>query len=157
MPGIASKRAVSSSAIARRSSAGRRAGDDRERDLGADAADAQQVHEEVTFVRGGEAVELERVLADDEVRLDGQLVAAATEQRGRRLDQVADAVHVEDEARRREPGALAAQTRDHAATLRGAVAWQIATANASDACMFSTSMPRTSFTIRCTCAFSARP
>ena len=33
IPGIASKRAVSSSAIARRSSAGRRAGDDRERDL----------------------------------------------------------------------------------------------------------------------------
>ena len=50
MPGIASKRAVSSSAIARRSSARRRAGDDRERDLRPDAVDAEQVDEEVALL-----------------------------------------------------------------------------------------------------------
>ena len=41
IPGMASKRAASSSTIARRSSAGRRAGDDRERDLRPDAVHAR--------------------------------------------------------------------------------------------------------------------
>ena len=76
-----------------------RAGDDRERDLGPDAVDAQQVDEEVALLGGPEAVELERVFADVEVGLDGQLVAGAPQHRRRRLDEVADAVHVEDEAR----------------------------------------------------------
>ena len=51
MPGIAWKRAVSSSAIARRRSAGGRAGDDRERDLRADAVHGQQVREELAARR----------------------------------------------------------------------------------------------------------
>ena len=53
MPGIASKRARSSRAIARRSSARRRAGDDRERHLRADPGDAEQQLEELALV--GEA------------------------------------------------------------------------------------------------------
>ena len=85
MPGIASKRAVSSSAIARRSSRGRGAGDDRERDLRADAVHAQQVDEEVALARGGEAVELERVLAD----VRGTSRPSARRRRGEARDGVA--------------------------------------------------------------------
>ena len=85
MPGIASKRAVSSSAIARRSSAGVEPGDDRERDLRPDAVDGEQLHEELALVGVGEAVELQRVLADVQVRLDRHLAAAvARRERARR-------------------------------------------------------------------------
>ena len=48
----------------------RRAGHDGERDLGADPAHSEQVHEELALLCVGEPVELERVLADVEVRLD---------------------------------------------------------------------------------------
>ena len=58
IPGIASNRAVSSSTIARRSSADGRAGDDRERHLRPDAADRDQVLEQLALRRVGEPVEL---------------------------------------------------------------------------------------------------
>ena len=54
---------------------GRRAGDDRERDLRADAAHRQELHEELTLLGVGEPVQLERVLAHVEVRLDRHLGA----------------------------------------------------------------------------------
>src|SRR5215211_117920 len=100
----------------------RRPGDDRERDLRAHAVDAEQVHEQVTFLRRAEAVELERVLPNVQVRLYGQLVAVAPQHRRRRLDEVADAVHVENEPRGGQARTLAAKARDHAATRFGAVA-----------------------------------
>src|SRR5262245_12552503 len=113
--------------------------------------------EQVTLVDRAEAVELQGVLAHVEICLDSELIAVASQHRRRRLDQVADAVHVEHETGAREPRPLPPQARDHATAARGAVAWQIATASASAACWFLTSMPRTSFTMRCTCAFSACP
>ena len=92
-----------------------------------------QVDEQIALLHRAEAVELERVLAHVQVRLDGQLVGVAAQHRRRRLHEVADAVHVEDEAGRRQARTLAAQSRDHAAAIRGAVTWQMATASASEA------------------------
>ena len=69
---------------------GRRAGDDRERDLRPDARDAEQQLEQLALVGGREAVELERVLAHVQVRLDRRLLAdarvapAASRRRGSR-------------------------------------------------------------------------
>ena len=64
-PGIAWKR-VDVVARDRAAQLGRRrAGDDRERDLRADAGDAEQQLEQLALVGGREAVELQRVLADD--------------------------------------------------------------------------------------------
>ena len=54
----------------------RRAGDDRERDLRADAVHAEQQLEELALVGRGEAEELQRVLADDGVDLDHDLAVA---------------------------------------------------------------------------------
>ena len=54
----------------------------------------------------------------------------------RRVDEVADAVHVDDQARARAPGDAAAQLGDHDATRAasgGISAWQMATASASAA------------------------
>ena len=75
IPGIAWKRATSSRTIARQLRRPR-AGHDRERDLRADAVHAEQLYEQLALGRVGEAVELEDVLADVQVRLDGDLVAA---------------------------------------------------------------------------------
>ena len=52
---------------------GGRARDDGERDLRADAAHGEEVDEQLALLGVGEAVELERVLADVEVRLDRDL------------------------------------------------------------------------------------
>ena len=65
MPGIAWNRFTSSRAIALAQLGRRRAGDDRERDLRADAGDAEQQLEQLALVGGREAVELQRVLTDD--------------------------------------------------------------------------------------------
>ena len=54
---------------------GRRAGDDRERDLRPHARHAEQQLEELALLGGREAVELQRVLADDGVDLDRDLAA----------------------------------------------------------------------------------
>ena len=117
-------------------------GDDRQRNLQADAVDRQQVDEEVALVRRAEAVELQRVLADVQVRLDRQIALARVPQHGGcRLDEVADAVDVEHQPGSRKAGRTSAQPRDHAGTGRGAVAWQIATASASEAWLFRTSRP----------------
>ena len=55
---------------------GRRAGDDRERDLRPDPGHREQVQEELPLGRVGEAVELQRVLAHVQVRLDDDLAPA---------------------------------------------------------------------------------
>jgi hypothetical protein len=94
-----------------------------------------------------------------QVRLDRQLTVAVglAQDRGRRLHEVADAVDVEDEPGGGQSGVAAAEPRDHAATVLGAVAWQMATASASEAWWLPTSTPSTSFTILRSCALSARP
>src|SRR2546423_625187 len=71
----------------------RRAGDDRECDLGPDAAHREQLDEQLALAAVGEAVELERVLAHVEVRLDGDLVGRVALPHGRRcrVDEVAHA------------------------------------------------------------------
>ena len=116
IPGIAWKRAWSPSAIALPELRGRRAGDHRERDLRADAAHGQEVHEELTLLGVGEPVQLEGVLAHVEVRLDRHLGAGGgpAQNGGRRGDEVADAVDVQDEAVRRAPGRPSSEPCDHA-------------------------------------------
>ena len=98
----------------------RRAGDDRERDLRPDAAHGEELDEQLALAPVGEAVELERVLADVGVRLDGDLVGrVALADRGRsRVDEIADAADVEDEPFRRVGDGLAAEARDHARSVR---------------------------------------
>src|SRR5439155_19273254 len=139
----------------------RRAGNDRQRDLGADALNGEQEHEQVPLFRRAEAEQLQRVLADVQVCLDRQLLPALAQHRGGRLDELADAVDVEYETGRRQARALPSQPSDHRANSarRGAVAWQIATASASAAWfgVGSFGNDRIAFTIFCTCALSARP
>src|SRR5262249_12804137 len=53
---------------------GRRAGDDRERDLRPDSGDPEQELEQLALLGRGEPVQLERVLANVEVRLDRRLL-----------------------------------------------------------------------------------
>ena len=67
MPGTACRRAVSPAATRRQQLARRAAGEDRERHLRADALDAEQQQEQVALLLGGEAVEQQRVVADDQV------------------------------------------------------------------------------------------
>ena len=146
----------------------RRAGDDRERDLRADPADRQQMDEELALVGVGEAVELQRVLADVEVRLDRHLRPGrrTPEDARRRGHEVADAVHVEHEPVAAPARRPAAEPRDHplppftASRASGGIeAWQIATASASASCEVggSDSSASSIFTIRDTCPLSARP
>ena len=73
MPGIAWKRAVSLERDRALELGRRRARHDRERDLRPDPADPEELHEELALGRVGEPVELQRVLADVQVRLDGHL------------------------------------------------------------------------------------
>ena len=121
------------------------------------------MEKELPLGRVGEAVELERVLAHVQVGLDDGLAPAlrGPDRAGRRCEQVADAVDVEHEAVGRPPGELSPQPADHPAIRisGGASAWQIATASASAAWLgvgFD-SIARIARTMRCTCAFSARP
>ena len=96
----------------------RRAGDDRERYLRADAVHGQELGEELPLGGVDETVELERVLANVEIRLDDDLRCAVglAECRGRRRDEVTDPVDVQDEAVRVSSGRCPAQPRDHSAT-----------------------------------------
>jgi len=123
--------------------------------------DAEQKLEELALLRGREAEEGERVLANDGVDLDRDLAVAQALHGRRRVDEVADAVHVDDQARPRAPGDAAAQARNHAVSLisGGAIAWQIATASASAAWFGdgTSSSERIAFTIFPTCCLSARP
>ncbi len=142
----------------------RRPGDDGERHLRAHSRDGEQLLEELALGRVGEPVQLERVLPDVEVRLDGDVLRAARlrQRARRRLDEIADPADVEHEAFGAAPDRLPAELGDHEATfLRsgGASAWQMATASASAAwCGSGTaSSASTAFTIRCICALSARP
>src|SRR5262249_852780 len=116
----------------------RRARDDRERDLRADAVDGQELDEQLALARLGKTVELQRVLANVQVRVERDLLGAVGLAYGarRRRAEIATAADVEDEAVARGRPRPAAQARDHAEpTFRsgGASAWQIATASASAA------------------------
>ena len=121
------------------------------------------MQEELPLGRVGEAVELERVLAHVQIGLDDGLAPALGRPNRARSggEQVADAVDVEHEAVGRPADELPAQPADHPAIRisGGASAWQIATASASAAWLgvgFD-SIARIARTMRCTCAFSARP
>ena len=70
MPGIAWKRAVSSSTIARRSSAAGEPETIASATFGPIPADREQMDEKLALAGVGEAVELQRVLADVQVRLE---------------------------------------------------------------------------------------
>ena len=75
MPGIAWKRAVSSRTIARRSSAGVEPETIASATFGPTPFTVEQLHEQLALRAVGEPVQLERVLADVQVRLDGHLLA----------------------------------------------------------------------------------
>ena len=67
MPGTAWKRAASPRGERAEQLARRAAGEHGERDLRADRLHAEQHQEEVALLLGGEAVELQRVVAHDQV------------------------------------------------------------------------------------------
>ncbi len=92
------------------------AGEDRDRDLGADAGDRGQVQEEVALLLAGEAVERQRVVAGDEVGVQGRLLAAG----GHRLqglggdrEPVADAGRLDHDVIGTANQNLAADRGDH--------------------------------------------
>ena len=76
IPGIIWKRVVVTQRDRAPELRRRRARHHGERDLGPDPVDGEQQREELTLVRVGEAVELERVLTDVEICLDGRLPPA---------------------------------------------------------------------------------
>ncbi len=161
IPGIAWKRLTSSRAIARRSSAGVEPETIASATFGPTPETPSSSSKSSRSSAGREAVERERVLADDGVDLDRDLAAAEALHRRRGVDEVADAVHVDDETLSRTPRDPAAQPRDHALSLTsgGMSAWQIATASASAAWFGAgtSSRARIAFTIFPTCCLSARP
>ena len=147
---------------------GRRAGDDGERDLRADPAHREEMHEELALLGVGEAVELQGVLPDVEVRLDGHLRAGGWRGAGRPGSPPRGSRRRSRRARARPrscppacPGAARSPLRPHDASRAsgGIEAWQIATARASASCEVGGSMSSASsiFTIRATCPLSARP
>ena len=142
---------------------GGRAGDDRERDLRADPAHGEQMHEQLALGGVGEAVQLQRVLAHVEVRLDRDLGAALrrAQHRRRRGHEVADAVDVEQQpVRRVRPRACRATARSRRHPASGGIsAWQMATASASASCEVAGLLVEREehLTIRCTWPLSARP
>src|SRR5579884_3641191 len=89
---------------------------DRERHLRADTVHREELDEELALAPVGEAVELQRVLAHVQIRLDDDLVGAVglPHRARRRRDEVADAADVEQEPLRRRADRHAAQARDHA-------------------------------------------
>ena len=99
---------------------GRVARHDRERRLGPDPGDAEQELEQRPLGGGGEAVELERVLAHVQVRVDRDLAAVGVARPPHRRrgggDEVADAAHVEHDRAGTGRGDAAAERGDHPAT-----------------------------------------
>ena len=155
IPGTAWKRLASPAAIARSSSRGLPPERIAMRDLGPDAADRDQMQEEVALLLAGEAVERHRVVADDQVRVQHRLLAAGRhglQRLGGDGELVADAAGLDDDVVGPADKHLAADRGDHEAATarataavaiasRGAnecegrtwLAWQIATARASAA------------------------
>src|SRR5207237_4712661 len=82
------------------------------------AVDAEQELEQPALVGGREPEELERVLADDGVDLDGDLAVAEALDRRCGVDEIADAVDVDDQAGAGPAGDPPSQARDHGVTLR---------------------------------------
>ncbi len=118
----------------------RPAGEHGERDLRPDGLDAEQQQEELALILGGEAVQGERVVTDDEMGVEPDLPAdrrhVAERLRGDR-QAVADPLAVDDDVVGPPDRDGAADERDHAratAAASGArFAWQTATASASAA------------------------
>src|SRR5581483_8655353 len=78
-----------------------------------DAVDAEEQLEQLAFVRAREAEELQRVFPYDGVHLDRHLAVAEPLHRRRRVHEVADAVHVDDEPGAGAPLDATSQPRDH--------------------------------------------
>ena len=122
----------------------RAAGEHGERHLRADALDADQQQEQVALLLGGEAVELQRVVAHDQVGVQrGRLARRAgtlAQRLGRDREPVADAAAGDDDVvgrggprPRRETSAITPRALASAACSGAPLAWQIATASASAA------------------------
>ena len=146
IPGTACRRAVSPGRDRGQQLARRAAGQHRERHLRPDGLDADQQQEEVALGLGGEAVEQQRVVADDQVGVERRRLAdrgRVAQRLGRHGQPVADAA-----AGRRRRGRCAARrprrssraiTRPRSPcrrprrAARAPLAWQMATASASAA------------------------
>ena len=140
------------------------AGEDGDRELGADSGDADQLLEEVVFHLGEEAEEGERILAN--VRVDAQasfrtLVREAIEGRHRDEHPVPDAAGIQDHFLRILANDTAVELGDHEAGMADlkSAAWQSATASASAASPAGPAVGSWSrrATISATWDFSARP
>ena len=172
MPGTAWKRAASPAASAPASSRGVPPLRIAERDLRADALDAEQQQEEVALLLGGEAVELHRVVADDEVRVQrrrgarprGPGAASRPTPRGgsrRRRPSPARRGRRGGPRPRRRRGRSpdARQVGRAGGRARPSFAWQMATASASAAWsgVGGDGSASSAWTMRLTCSLSARP
>src|SRR5690606_31882639 len=91
-------------------------GKDAQRDARADSSDLQQAAEELPLALRDEAVKHVRILADREVRDEGQRLTdlgEAVERRHGRIDLVADAGHLDRQRRRTLADQRAFQEADH--------------------------------------------
>ena len=121
----------------------RRAGQHGQRDLRPDVLHADEQQEEVALLLGGEAVEVQGVLAHDEVRVQRDLLADgghAAQRLGGHREAVADAGGEHDDVVGAADRDLATHHRNHAliafwrrACSGARLTWQTATASASDA------------------------
>ena len=167
IPGTAWKRARVAGGERAEQLARRAAGEHGQRDLRADRLHAEQQQEEVALLLGGEAVERQRVVADDQVAVQRDRLARGrdvAQRLGRDGEPVADAAAVDDDVVGAAHRDLALEQGDHAVAASAAasgarLAWQIATASASAAwsgCGSSVQREQR-WTIRCTWSLSARP
>ena len=162
MPGIAWNRFTSSRAIARRSSAGVEPETIASATFGPTPFTPSSELEELALVGRREAVQLQRVLADDGVHLDRDLAVAEAVHRRRRVHEVADAVDVDDErladAARRRGRAAARSRRDRPLQRRRErMADRDRERVGGVVRRRTSSRPRIAFTIFPTCSLSARP
>ena len=145
----------------------RAAGEHGERDLRPDGLDPDQHQEQVALGLGGEAVQRERVVADDQVGVQRGLLAdrrGVAERLAGDGEPVADAAARDDDVVGPPHGDLAGEQRDHAAAPTAArsdapFAWQIATASASAAWSGRgrSVSDSSAWTMRWTWPLSARP
>ena len=148
--------------------AGAAAAEDGERHLRPDGLDADEQQEEVALLLRREAVELEGVVADDEVAVEERRVPEGgdlAQRLGRHGEGVAHAAGgLEHDAAGAADGDLAGDGRDHAGTGSAAasgawLAWQMATARASAAWSGrgASGSDSSAWTMRPTWSLAARP
>src|SRR4051812_8929406 len=133
-----------------------------QRHLRPDRLDAEQQQEQVALLLAAEAEQRDRVVAQDRVRVQRDVLADrrhAAQRLGRHGEPVADAAGEDDDVVGPPDGDLAAHQRDHAATSPTWLTWQIATASASAAWSGrgGSGSESSVWTIRPTWSLSARP